>query len=295
MSFCGRCGAQATPEATYCPKCGNALPSLAASAPPSPSSEAPTSTGQPTQPPPLAGPAAVAQRALAPPPTHKQSPPDRPQPRSLPSSGYEPPSGRSRNGVPVAAIVAVVVLVATLGAGAALLLSRNTSTHHRSADHTSASANSPNASGRANSVGSAASNAESSTVTVASGAAAATSQAAVMALLGPYQTAYSSHDAAGLSQLFSPRVIRHGLTASGCRTSTGRAAVLADYESQFANGSGTYHLVGLTTSDVELSSTDTAHVNSHYEITPGGSGKVSFTFAREGNEWKISQVYATCS
>lgn len=284
MSFCGHCGARAAPEASYCPKCGNALARQAASAPPSPSSEAPASIAQPT-PPPQAGPAAVAQReaqrAPAPPPTHPRAPPDRPQPRSLPSSGYEPPSGHSGNRVPVAAIVAVVVLVAALGAGAALLLSRNTSTHHRSADHTSASAEAPTD--------------ESSTVPVANEAAAATSQAAVMALLASYQTAYSNHDAAGLSQLFAPGVVRHGLTASGCRTSTGRAAVLADYESQFADGSGTYHLVGLTTSDVELRGTDAAHVNSHYKITPGGSGYVSFTFAREGNEWKMSQVYATCS
>jgi hypothetical protein len=122
-----------------------------------------------------------------------------------------------------------------------------------------------------------------------------TAKAAVLSLLGSYQAAYSSHDGQGLEDLLSPSVIRHGLTASGCAFSRGKAAVLASYASQFASGSGRYRLLGLTPTAVELRGAAGAHLNSRYDISPGGSGSVSFTFTKEADGWKISQVYATCA
>ena len=67
-----------------------------------------------------------------PPPTEALSPtlPSPPSPR--PSDGHQAGSGRRRDGPPVAAIAAVIVLVGAAGAGAALLIGSHKSTHPRS-------------------------------------------------------------------------------------------------------------------------------------------------------------------
>jgi hypothetical protein len=287
VRFCGRCGAETAPGAAYCPKCGNPLQATGASAPSLGETEPVT---QPRTPP---GAGALAQpeaaRSSAPPlpsTTRPQTPASPPSPP--PPSGYQPPSGRRRDGLPVGAVGAIVVLIAAVGAGAALLLSNHKSSHSGSKP---ASAN-PSVAAGANSAQASASSPAAATSTVPSAAA---EQAAILAVLGEYQATYSSHDISGLSHILTEGVVRHGLTSTGCRFDRGRPAVLADYQSQFADGSGTYRLVGLAASGIELRGTDAAHVNAHYQISPGGSGAVSFTLAREGNEWKISQVYATCA
>ena len=292
MSFCGRCGAQGAAGATYCPKCGSVLKRPAASAPASPPSTTPADSAHTAAP---EGPATVAQRQAQRPPAPPQPPmPSRPTvlpPSSISPGGYPSTSKRRRDGVPVVAIAAVVVLVAALGGAAALLINHK-SAHARS---TRASVSKPAAGGHTQPIQNGAASTESSSAAPAGGADEATAQSSLLALLSTYQTAYSNHDIQGVSRLLTPGVVRHGLTASGCTSSHGRAAVLADYESQFAAGSGTYRLVGLTASKIELRGAEAAHLNGHYQITPGGSGHVSFTFAREGTEWKISQVYATCA
>jgi len=117
---------------------------------------------------------------------------------------------------------------------------------------------------------------------------------AIMGVLSAYQSAYSDHDLSGLSNIFAPGIDRHGLAAGGCTVSRGRDAVLADYQSQFEEGSGSYQLVGLSANEIQLDGTTRAHLDSHYQITPGGSGYVNFKFAELGEGWKISEVYATC-
>jgi hypothetical protein len=71
--------------------------------------------------------------------------------------------------------------------------------------------------------------------------------------------------------------------------------VLADYSSQFAEGSGSYQLVGLSLDQIKVDSTTSAHLHANYLITPGGSGWVNFGFAPLGTAWRISEVYATCA
>jgi hypothetical protein len=122
----------------------------------------------------------------------------------------------------------------------------------------------------------------------------ASDRRAIMAILGTYQTAYSDHDTSGLASIFTPGVDRHGLAAGGCVVSRGRGAVLADYQSQFEEDSGSYELVGLSEAQIQLDGRTRAHLDAHYQITPGGSGYVNFKFAELGEGWKISEVYATC-
>jgi hypothetical protein len=117
----------------------------------------------------------------------------------------------------------------------------------------------------------------------------------IMALLASYREDYSIHDLAALSGLFTSGVTRHGLAAGGCRVSQGRSAVIASYQSQFDKGSGVYSLVGLSAAQIRLDTTTQAHLNTHYRITPGGTGYVDFKFADAGEGWKISEVYATCA
>jgi hypothetical protein len=117
---------------------------------------------------------------------------------------------------------------------------------------------------------------------------------AIMGILGGYQSAYTDHNISGLANIFSPEVNRHGLASGGCTVSRGRSAVLADYQSQFAEGSGSYELVGLSGAEIRLDSKTRAHLNAHYQITPGGAGYVNFKFAELGEGWKISEIYATC-
>jgi Prokaryotic RING finger family 1 len=118
---------------------------------------------------------------------------------------------------------------------------------------------------------------------------------AVVGVLDAYQRDYTSHSASGLGSIFTEKIKRHGLSGSGCSVVEGRQPVLEDYEQQFNDGTGTYTLIGLSSSQVQLSGPDNAEVHSHYEISPGGAGFVNFKLAASGNEWKISEVYATCA
>lgn len=123
----------------------------------------------------------------------------------------------------------------------------------------------------------------------------ASDRGAIMALLNAYQSAYSNHDMSKLSHILAPDVSRHGLAAGGCTVSRGRAAVLADYQSQFEQGTGAYELVGLSESRIQFDGSTKAHMNAHYRIASGGAGYVNFRFAETGEGWKISEVYATCA
>lgn len=122
----------------------------------------------------------------------------------------------------------------------------------------------------------------------------ASAQGAIMSLLSGYQGDYSSHNIAGLASLFATTIRRHGLAGGGCTESHGRSSVLSDYRSQFEQGSGSYKLLGLSGSQIQLESKTRAHLDAHYQITPGGSGYVDFRFAELGGGWKISEVYAAC-
>ncbi len=118
---------------------------------------------------------------------------------------------------------------------------------------------------------------------------------AVVGVLDAYQRDYTNRSTSSLGTIFTQRIKRHGLSGSGCSVVEGRQPVLEDYEQQFEAGTGTYALVGLAPNQVRLRGPDAAEVHSHYEISPGGSGFVNFELAANGNEWKISEVYATCA
>lgn len=118
---------------------------------------------------------------------------------------------------------------------------------------------------------------------------------AVVGVLGAYQRDYTNRSTAGLGNIFTEKIKRHGLSGSGCSVVEGRQPVLEDYEQQFNGGTGTYTLVGLAPNQVQLNGPDNAEVHSHYEISSGGSGFVNFKLDANGNEWKISEVYATCA
>ncbi len=118
---------------------------------------------------------------------------------------------------------------------------------------------------------------------------------AVVGVLDAYQRDYTNHSTSGLGSIFSEKIKRHGLSGSGCSVVEGRQQVLEDYEQQFNAGTGSYTLIGLSPSEVQLSGPGNAEVHSHYEISPGGAGFVNFKLAANGNEWKISEVYATCA
>jgi hypothetical protein len=117
---------------------------------------------------------------------------------------------------------------------------------------------------------------------------------AIMVVLDDYKRAFSNHDIQGLSSIFAPQVARRGLAAGGCTVSHGREAVLADYRSQFEQGSGSYELVGLSENDVQFSGGTEAHVDAHYRVTPGGAGYVDFRLTELGEGWRISEVHASC-
>ncbi len=123
----------------------------------------------------------------------------------------------------------------------------------------------------------------------------ASDRRAIMGILRTYQRAYSDHDLSGLAGIFTLAIARHGLAGGGCTVSRGRSAVLADYQSQFEAGSGSYELVGLSGAAIQLDGRATAHLNAHYQIATGGSGYVNFKFAELGEGWKIGEVDATCA
>jgi hypothetical protein len=205
------------------------------------------------------------------------TPPDRP---SVPT----PPTRRERR-FSVVVMVAIVLVCAAIGAAAILLLGSNGKSDRYRTSQAAAAVGSHAAISTTN----------TNTVPTTPQETPPAAQAAVVTLLGRYQTDYSDHDLAALSSTFSAGVVRRGLAASGCTVSKGRAAVLSAYESQFAEGSGRYRLIGLTPPHIELRGSSEAYVDSRYQISPGGSGSVSFTLTREGQEWKIKQIYATCA
>jgi hypothetical protein len=118
---------------------------------------------------------------------------------------------------------------------------------------------------------------------------------AIVGLLDTYQRDYSAHNTAGLTDIFSAGIKRHGLAAGGCVVSHGRSAVLDNYRSQFEEGSGSYELLGLSPGQVHLEGRTRAGIDAHYRITPGGTGYVNFRFVNPGNGWKVSEVNATCA
>lgn len=198
-----------------------------------------------------------------------------------PSPGYPPqppPATRERSGNQTVLVVAVIIALLGIGTGVAVAtgaFSKTTPSTPPAPTHT-VSQNTP------------------SVPAGPSPAEQASDRQAIMGVLTAYQSAYSGHNLRGLEQLFTPGISRHGLAAGGCTVSHGREAVLADYQSQFEEGSGSYELVGLSPGQIQLDSTTRGHLHAHYNITPGGSGYVNYNFAELGEGWKISEVYATC-
>jgi hypothetical protein len=215
------------------------------------------------------------------------------QPAPPPIAGYPPvppgyvpappaPAKPPRTGQPV---LIVALLIALLGIGIGVLVATGVFSDGASTVRPSAPA-------------AAAANEKPQAVTTTPAGPSLSEQssdrATIMSLLDRYQSSYSDHDLSGLSSIFAPEVRRHGLAAGGCTVSHGRGAVLSDYQSQFEQGSGSYELVGLSASAIQLDSKTRAHLDAHYQITPGGAGYVNFRFAELGEGWKVSEVYATC-
>jgi hypothetical protein len=220
------------------------------------------------------------------PPTAPQAPPTQAYPGYGAPPGYPPPPPapptppRSGN----QAVLAIAVIIALLGIGTGVAVA------------TGAFSNSAHTNTPPSTVATTASRTTPTTATTSlpSPGEQANDRQAIMSILGTYQSSYSDHDISGLSNIFTPGISRHGLAAGGCTVSRGRGAVLADYQSQFEEGSGSYELVGLSAGQIQLESKTRAHLDAHYQITPGGSGYVNFKFAEIGEGWKISEVYATC-
>jgi hypothetical protein len=236
-------------------------------------------TAHPPAAPPGAWPgAAYQQGAFTPPPPAAYGYPGAGVP-----PGYPPPSPPRRSGNPTVLIAAVIV--ALLGIGTSVLVATGAlSSSARTTVNTPAPV-AATAAGKPQPV---------TVSTVPSASEQANDRGAMMAILNTYQSAYSDHDVSALSSIFTPEISRHGLAAGGCTVSHGRGAVLADYQSQFEQGSGSYELVGLSAAEIQLDGRQRAHLDAHYQITPGGEGYVNFRFADVGAGWKISEVYATC-
>jgi hypothetical protein len=128
------------------------------------------------------------------------------------------------------------------------------------------------------------------------GASGRATRSAILRLLDRYQADYSSSDISGLGRLFAPNVERHGLGRKGCSTAHGRAAVLAEYASQFAkSGPVRYRLVGLRTRKIVFSTLHSARLKATYLISSSGNtGSVDFTFANDAGSWLITRIVATC-
>ena len=218
-------------------------------------------------------------------PAYRQNAPGAPTTQPHPGFGTSPdyPSPQPTPPVPQRSgnqtILAVAVLIALLGIGTGVAVATGVLSNN-------AQTNAPVT---------AAANAAAVTVPAAPSPSEQTNdRQAITGTLGVYESAYSDHNIPGLSRVFTPEISRHGLAAGGCTVARGRRAVLADYQSQFAEGSGTYELVGLSESPIQIDSRTRAHLDAHYRITPGGIGYVNFKFAELGKGWRISEVYATC-
>jgi hypothetical protein len=225
-------------------------------------------------------------------PAYQQGAPDTPQaPATQMYPGYGPPPGypppqptppsSPRSGSQTVLVVAVIIALLGVGTGVVVAtgaLSGSTRAHTPTPITVSGSA-------------------PPKTPTVPAAptpSEQASDRQTIMSVLSAYQSAYSDHNLSGLSNIFTPGVNRHGLAAGGCTVSRGRSAVLADYQSQFEEGSGSYELIGLSENEIQLDGKTRAHLDAHYQIMPGGSGYVNFKFAELGEGWKISEVYATC-
>jgi hypothetical protein len=196
------------------------------------------------------------------------------------SPGHAPPSARTKPRFSNQAILIAAGVIAFLGIGTGVVVatSGSSSPHDAGPAIATTSTSAPGAAG-------------SSQPTPAE---EASDRQAISQILSTYQQSYSDHDLQGLSSIFSPGILRHGLAASGCVVSRGQRAVLDDYESQFAQGSGSYRLTGLAPDEIAMDSKSRAHLHANYVISPGGTGFVNFRFAEIDNEWKVSEVDATC-
>jgi zinc-ribbon domain len=122
-------------------------------------------------------------------------------------------------------------------------------------------------------------------------------RAAIIEVLRGYENAYSNASLVDMSKLLTPDVERHGLSAGGCSTVSGKSSVLSAYRSQFAqNGPVPYRLVRLSPRDVLLYGDGQARFKTEYSISStGNSGSISFTLGEGGGGWSISGIDATCS
>ena len=127
------------------------------------------------------------------------------------------------------------------------------------------------------------------------GANAVRDRSDIADVLTSYSTAYSNRDAGALGSLLAPNVTRSGVAASGgCGTQRGAADVLAAYEAQFAQGTGTYTLTDLSADAIQVSGNVARTPRLHYTISPSASGTVSFELAKIGRRWLISRIDASC-
>jgi hypothetical protein len=198
---------------------------------------------------------------------------------ALPGHAPPPPGARTKPRLSNQAILIAAGVIAFLGIGTGVVVATSGSSSQRGARPGAATSTSV-------------SGAPSSSQPTA--AEESSDRRAISQILSTYQQSYSDHDLRGLSSIFSPGILRHGLAASGCVVSRGQRAVLADYESQFAQGSGSYRLAGLSPDEIALDSKSRAHLHANYVISPGGTGFVNFRFAEIDSEWKVSEVDATC-
>jgi len=199
-------------------------------------------------------------------------------PPGHPGGGYAPPPALPRrSGSP---LLAAAVVIALLGIGTGVVVATSGSSGRSQGPPTSPTPPRPSPTPPA--------------APALTAAERARDRQAIVGVLYAYQRAFSNHSISGLAGIFATTIKRHGLAAGGCTVSYGRSAVLADYQSQFDEGSGTYELIGLTPGEIEMDGKTRAHIDAHYRIDRGTSGYVNFRFAELGEGWKVSEVNATC-
>lgn len=329
-AFCRKCGHSLLPDDAFCRGCGTVVtprrepegPFTAGEEPPENQTrpdtnmEAPAAEAGPvpaTVEPAIAGPgtATVSPEQVAVPASVAESAPVPTPPVivpavSLPPAPVAPPvvapaaeprtagdggdggSGRSRSGwwLGGGAVVAVAVAAIVLVASGALSSKARHRDHRPKAGNAVrqlVTATAPKGTSTAG------------TTTSTSPVDTAVAKQAVVNVLTAYATDYTHHSSSGLASIFSPGISRRGLAAAGCTVSHGRAAVLADYQAQFNEGTGAYQLVGLSPLQVVLSGSDSASVQATYRIAPGGTGRVAFRLSMATGRWLIVNVTATCS
>lgn len=197
------------------------------------------------------------------------------------------PTPEWRRWVPAAAAVAVLLVA---GVVMALLLSSGSDDHGRTTATTPASA--ADGSGKETP----ATTIEPSATSTSTSASPQADRAAIVEVLREYEDAYFNASLANMSKLLTPDVERHGLSANGCSTVSGKSSVLSAYRSQFTqNGPVPYRLVGLSSRNVHLYGDGEARVETEYSISSAGnSGAISFTLEESGGNWSIGGIDATC-